>query len=265
MYPCSTCVELCFIAGYICENGLRRPVQATKGAAALAFWLLLGFLITPVLISTAYAGTTTDLTVADGPTVCPGTLGGTWLAGNNCEITGTYTINSGDTLIIDTGVALYVASGATVNVAGTLEIDQLVVIFGGGTLHVLGGGIINNYNGIDVYGTLNNDGTINNNNGSIYIGLYEGSSGVLNNFGVINQVSVEGFAEITITGGGILNNECGGLINNPSPGVIEGSVTTIACSGVPEFSGTGIAWLSMIAAIFVPLLLFKRKLIHAPV
>ena len=242
----------------------RGPMQGTRGAAALAFLLLLGLLITPGLITTAYAGTTTDLTVADGSSVCPGTLGGTWLAGNNCEITGTYTINSGDTLIVDTGVALYVASGAIVNVAGTLEIDQLVVIFGGGTLNVQSGGVINNYNGIDVYGTLNNHGTINNNTAVIYIGLFESSSGVLNNYGVINQVSVEGFAKITITGGGILNNECGGVINNPSPGVIEGSVTTIACSGVPEFSGTGIAWLSMIAAVFVPLLLFKRKLIHVP-
>ena len=227
-----------------------------KGVAILVIPMLLAFLLTPSFASVVYAGTTTDLTVANGATVCPLTLGGVWEPGDNCLLSASYTVNSGDTLIVDTGVSLEIASGGTLNVAGTLNIIQLLVIFGGGVVNVSSGGVINNGNGIDVYGVLNNHGTINNNTSAIYIGLYGGFTGVLNNYGVINQNSVGGFAKITITSGGVLNNECGGVISNPSPGVIDGTVTTISCSSVPEFP-LGFA---VLFAVMVPAMLLLRNI-----
>ena len=227
--------------------------------AAFALVLLVAFLIVPGFVTKTFAGTTTDLTTADGATVCPA-LGGTWEAGNNCLLTTAYTINSGDTLIIDTGVALEVGTGGTLNVGGVLNVTQLLVIFGPGVVNVLSGGVIENYNGIDVYGVLNNHGVINNNTAAIYIGLYGGYTGTLNNYGVINQNSeVGGYAEITITDGGVLNNECGGEINNPSPGVIKGTVTEVACSGVPEFPASSLGPLLLTGLLFPALLLAARK------
>lgn len=240
-------------------------MRGTKLAAVVVLSSLFAFVIVPAFVVPTFASTITDLTVADGSKVCPGTLGGVWEPGNNCLLSTSYTVNSGDTLIVDTGVALEVGSGGTLTVAGTLDIVQLVVIFGGGVLNVASGGVINNHNGIDVYGVLNNYGTINNDTAGIYIGLYATYAGTLNNYGVINQVSVAGFAKITIVDGGVLNEECGGVINNPSPGVIEGEVTQIACPGVPEFSGPGAMWLVLVAALAVPLLIVRKRSIHLPV
>jgi len=238
-------------------------MRGARGVAIFVIPLLLAFLLTTGLVGRTFAGTTTDLTVADGSTDCPA-LGGTWEAGNNCLLTTSYTISSGDTLIVDSGVALEVGSGGVLTVDGILNITQLVVVFGLGVLNVAVGGVINNHNGIDVYGQLNNHGTINNITAGIYIGLYGGYTGVLDNYGVINQISIEGFAEITITDGGVLNNECGGVINNPSPGVIHGSVTEISCSGVPEFPAPAAMLPLLIAGMLIPLLIIKRKSMPLP-
>jgi len=240
-------------------------LRGTKFAAIVVLSSLLAFLTVPAYLAPTHASTVTDLTVADGATVCPNTLGGTWEPGNNCLLSSSYTINSGDTLIVDTGVSLEIGSGGTLAVAGTLNVVQLVVIFGGGVLNVASGGVINNANGIDVYGVLNNYGTINNNTAEIFIGLYAGYTGTLNNYGVINQISVEGYADIAITEGGVLNEECGGVINNPPPGVIEGEVTQIACSGVPEFSGPAAMWLALVAGMAVPLLMVRKRSARLPV
>jgi hypothetical protein len=241
-------------------SGLR----GIKYAAIVVLSLLFALLIIPAYLVPTYASTVTDLTVANGSTVCPGTIGGVWEPGNNCLLSTSYTINSGDTLIVDKAVALEIGSGGALTVDGTLNVTQLVVILGGGVLTVASGGIVNNHNGIDVYGVLNNYGTINNDTAEIYIGLYATYAGTLNNYGVINQVSVEGFAEITITDGGVLNEECGGVINNPPPGVIEGEVTQIACPGVPEFSGPSAVWMALIAAMAVPLLIVRKRSLRLP-
>jgi len=240
-------------------------LRGIKFAAIVVLSSLFAFLIVPAFLVPTYASTTTDLTVANGATVCPDTLGGVWEPGNNCQLTTSYTINSGDTLIVDTGVALEIGSGGTLTVSGTLNIVQLVVVSGGGVLDVASGGVINNHNGIDVYGVLNNYGTINNDTAGIYIGLYATYAGTLNNYGVINQVSVAGFAKITITDGGVLNEECGGEINNPPPGVIDGEVTQIACPGVPEFSGPTAMWLVLIAGMAVPLLIVRKRSTRLPI
>jgi hypothetical protein len=244
------------------NDGTTLALRAS-GVAILVIPMLLGFLMVPGFLGVAYAGTTTDLTVANGATVCPGTLGGVWEPGNNCLLSASYTVNGGDTLIVDTGVAFEIASGGTLNVDGTLNIVQLLVIFGGGVVNVHSSGVINNANGIDVYGVLDNYGTINNNTAAIFIGLFGGFAGVLNNYGVINQNSaVGGFAEITITSGGVLNNECGGVINNPPPGVINGSVTTGSCPSVPEFPAPATAFLALVGGMLIPLLLMRRKAIR---
>lgn len=226
--------------------------------------MLLAFLIIPGFVTRTSASTTTDLTVANGATVCPGILGGTWEPGNNCVLATSYTLGSGDTLIVDTGVALFVTTGGTLTIAGTVNVTQLFGTLGTGVIKVDASGVINNFNGIDVYGVLDNYGTINQHDGAIYIGLYGGYTGTLNNYGIINQISVEGFAEITITGGGVLNNECGGVINNPSPGVIEGTVTQVACYGVPEFPVSSLGPLLLTGLLFPALLALTRKLRRLP-
>ena len=230
-----------------------------KGIAVFALVLLLAFLVIPGFVTRTIASTTTDLTAADGASVCPGTLGGTWEPGNNCVLATSYTLSSGDTLIVDTGVTLFVTTGGTMTIAGIVNVTQLFGTLGTGVINVDVGGVINNHNGIDVYGALNNYGTINQYDGAIYIGLYGGYAGTLNNYGVINQISFEGFAEITITGGGVLNNECGGVINNPSPGVIEGTVTQVACSGVPEFPVSALGPILLTGLLFPALLVMTRK------
>jgi hypothetical protein len=230
-----------------------------QGSKVLAVLLVTGVLPFLTLIPSASAGTITDLTTANGATVCPTTIGGTWIGiSDTCKISGSYTINSGDTLTVDSGVILDISGTGSLTVNGILSIVQLVTVDPGGVILVNSAGMVNNSNGLDINGVVNNHGTINNNDGAIFIE----DSGALNDYGTVNQNSVDGFAAIHIGTSASFTVFCGGVFNNPSPGVVYGTVTTQICtvSGVPEFPLLGASGgLALVVAISLLALVAGRR------
>jgi hypothetical protein len=230
-----------------------------QGSKVLAVLLVTGVLPFLSLIPSASAGTITDLTTANGATVCPTTIGGTWVAiSDTCQITGSYTINNGDTLTVDSGVILDVSGTGSLTVNGILSIVQLVIVDPSGVILVDSAGMINNSNGLDINGVVNNYGTINNNDGAIFIE----DPGALNDYGTVNQNNVDGFSAIHVGTGASFTIFCGGVFNDPSPAVVDGIVTTQICTanGVPEFPSLGASGgMALLVAISLLALVATRR------
>lgn len=230
-----------------------------QGSKVLAVLLLTGVLPFITLIPSASAGTITDLTTANGATVCPTTIGGTWNSiSDTCQISGSYTISSGNTLIVDSGVILDVPGTGSLTVNGILSIVQLVLVDPSGVILVNSAGMINNANTLDINGVVNNYGTINNNDGAIFIE----DSGALNDYGTVNQNNVDGFSAIHIGADASFTIFCGAVFNDPPPAVVYGIVTTQVCAanGVPEFPSTGASGgLGLVVAISLFALVAARK------
>ncbi|MDA4137498.1 MAG: hypothetical protein OK449_10960 [Thaumarchaeota archaeon] len=230
-----------------------------QGSKVLAVLLVTGVLPFITLIPSASAGTITDLTTANGATVCPTTIGGTWNSGTDtCTISGSYTISSGNTLTVDTGVILTISGTGSLTVNGILSIVQLVILDSGGVITVSSTGTINNANGFDISGVVNNHGTINDNDGVIFIEF----PGALNDYGTVNENNVDGFSAIHIGTGASFTVFCGGVFNNPPPAVVYGIVTTQVCTanGVPQFPSLGASGgLGLMVAISLLALVATRK------
>jgi len=175
--------------------------------------------------------------LSDGPSC--NSIGGIWNSATSTCTIQNFTVNSGETLTISTGVELIVRAGLTINPGGTVSNSGTITVssccFSGlinnfdatiintGTISIESTGVFVN-NGITA-----NSGTITNNSagescaGCAGSGIING--GTINNTGTINNNSGSTFDNTS----GNINDNCGGIINNI--GTITGNqVVNIPCS-----------------------------------
>ena len=126
-------------------------------------------------------------------------------------VTGTFTIQTGQTLQIEPGVWFYVPDGSTVNNNSDLTINNFGVMLIYGTLN--NAGSFNNYPGAKIYNLFG--GVINNNSDDILA-----NSGIIINWGSGSTINNNGPGKITNNAGGAIIN-IGSQINNNAGATIN--------------------------------------------
>lgn len=207
--------------------GVSRIGKANVILAAALFGLLL--LLLAGASVPVRAGTTTEISLSDGMTVCTSTLGGSWtpqgdLSGSlsvygQCSLSNNkggapvYTVQSGDTLRVDSGVILTWGEGIFNNL-GAIE-NAGAFVDGGGDL--VSSGTITNTGAFNmsVASVFNNTGSITTSSPGVLTII----SGTLNNFAsgtIANTYLFNNHGSIintgTIANSGTLSNHAGGRL-----------------------------------------------------
>jgi hypothetical protein len=233
--------------------GLREPADLrTKGTTNFTL-LLATLMLTAVLLSNAHASraaTSYDINPVDpGVAAVCASLGGAWDGSSTCTLESDLTIDSGYSMVVDSGAVLVIPMGVTVTNNGSIDDYGAITNYAGGFIANSGtiAGFIGN-------GSMTNHGSISNDpSGSISVehskqsSVYSGSfdftnAGVLDNRGVF--VSFGNFtntveASITNSGSFIFESATINVGNFSAPlATNAGSLTNFAAGTVIDDGAT---------------------------
>ena len=202
--------------------------------------------VLPLAVPAAHAATTYTITASDG-SGCTA-LGGSWGA-PTCTVTGTLTVNSGDTLDVGAGVTVAATSSADGIINdGTINNDGVMTGSSSCGDGIVNSGTINNVEtmpgssscgsaGIGNSGTINNDGTMSGSGG--YGGITNDGAGTINDDGTMSGSG--GF--YGIHNGGTINGYCGATVTvdiGSSPVAIPCYTVTFDQTGLPSGATWGV-------------------------
>ena len=165
-------------------------------ASFLSFFLLISFAGVAFAHLPFASAATLEISTANGGTVCPADLGGVWDGVSTCTLSSgnVGSVYTPGTLQIDSGVTIVIPNGVTVgewygiNSYGNIQINGTLNMDGSpfknyGTIYILGLFYANCFTWN--YATIDNYGTLEPGSGGIFYNV-----GTINNYGTFNNIGV---------------------------------------------------------------------------